>query len=74
MNRQKKNIEAVYKHDLYQLLKNLGLLDEFKKGDIKCQFCKDQINKKNFGAIFPLAEKIFFSCSRLECITKLPKK
>ena len=74
MNIQKKSIEAVHKHDLYQLLKNLGLFDEFKKGNIKCQFCQDQINEKNFGAIFPLTEKIYFSCSKLECITKLPKK
>ena len=74
MNVQKKNIEAIHNHDLYQLLKNLGFLDEFKKGNIKCRFCHNQINEKNFGAIFPLAEEIFFSCSKLECITKLPKK
>ncbi len=70
----KKEVEAIHKHDLEELLKNFGLLEEFKNGNIKCQFCRDTIGEKNFGAIFPSGEDILFSCSKLECMTKLPKE
>lgn len=70
----KKEIEAIHQHDIDELLKNLGLFEEFKNGNIKCQFCQDVIQENNFGAILPLKEDILFSCSKLECISKLPKE
>lgn len=75
MNDQpKKNIEAVHRHDLEELLKNLGLLEDFKAGRLRCGFCKDQIGEKNFGAIFPVGNEILFSCSKLECMAQLPNE
>jgi len=69
----KKEVEAIHRHDLEELLKNLGLLEEFTSDNIKCQFCQDTVKENNFGAIFPSGENILFSCSKLECISKLPK-
>ena len=70
----KKEVEAIHKHDVEKLLKNLGLFEKFKSGNIGCQFCKDAIEESNFGAIFPSGQNILFSCSKLECMTKLPKE
>jgi hypothetical protein len=66
-----KEIEALHKHNLKILLKNLNLLEDFEAQKIRCHFCKDIIKKNNFGAIFSQEGKIFFSCSRLE---KLQRK
>ncbi len=68
-----KEIEAVHKHDLRNLLQNLNLLDDFEAKKIKCQFCKDIIQENNFGAIYSQDKKIFFSCTKLKCLSNLPK-
>ena len=52
--KNKKEIEAVHKHDLEILLKNLNLLDSFRAGKIKCQFCNDIIRDDNFGGVYPV--------------------
>lgn len=70
----KKEVDVIHKHDLEILLQNLGLLDSFRDGKIKCQFCGDILRDDNFGAVYPEQNKIFFSCSKLECLAKIPKK
>jgi len=70
----KKEIEAIHKHDLKILLQTLNLLDDFEARRIRCQFCRDIIQENNFGAIYSQDKKIFFSCSKLQCLTKLPKE
>lgn len=72
--RDKKEIEAIHKHDLEILLQSLNLLDDFRAGKIKCQFCNDILRDDNFGAIYPEQNKILFSCPKLECLAKVPKK
>ncbi len=72
--KDKKEIEAVHKHDLEILLQNLNLLDDFRAGKMKCQFCGDVLRDDNFGAVYPEQNKILFSCSKLECLAKVPKK
>lgn len=72
--KQKKDIEAIHKHDLRIMLQNLGLLGDFDAQKIKCQFCNDMICEDNFGAIYAQDKRIMFSCSKLECFNKLPKK
>lgn len=71
---EKKEIEAIHKHDLEILLQNLNLLNNFRAGGIKCQFCNDVLRNDNFGAIYPEQKKILFSCSKLECLAKVSKK
>lgn len=72
--KDKKEIGAVHRHDLEILLQHLKLLDNFRAGKIKCQFCNEVLRDDNFGAIYPERNKILFSCSKLECLTKVPKK
>ena len=72
--KDKKEIDAVHKHDLEILLQNLNLLDNFRNGKIVCRFCNDTLRDNNFGAIYPEQNKILFSCSKLECLAKVPKK
>ena len=70
----KKDLEAIHRQDIKTLLENWGLLDDFKTGKIKCRFCGDVMLEKNFGAIFPENKQIFFSCSKLNCLSKLSLK
>lgn len=70
----KKEIEAIHKHDLQILLRNLNILKDFEMGKIRCQFCKNIIRENNFGAVYSQNRKIFFSCSKLKCLTNLPKE
>lgn len=72
--KSKKEIKAIHWHDIDELIKNLGFFEDFKSNNIKCQFCQDIMQKNNFGAIFPFDKGILFSCSKLECISKLPKE
>ena len=72
--KDKKEIEAVHRHDLEILLRNLNLLDNFRAGKIACRFCNDTLRDNNFGVIYPEQNKILFSCSKLECLAKMPKK
>ena len=70
----KKEVEAIHKHDLEELLKNLGLLGDLRAGKVRCQFCSDVVKEDGFGAIYSQQHKILFSCSKLECLAKLPKE
>ncbi len=70
----KKEVEAIHKHDLEVLLKSLGLLVDFQVERLKCYFCSDVIKEDNFGAVYSQQHKILFSCSKLECLAKLPKE
>jgi hypothetical protein len=72
--RDKKEIDAIHKHDIKDLLQSLNLLEDFNAQKIRCQFCRDIIQENNFGAIYPDDKKILFSCSKLECLAKLPLK
>ena len=67
----KKDLEAIHQQDLVTLLENFGLMDDFKMKKIKCNFCNNIISEINFGAIFSKNKKIFFSCSKLDCLSKL---
>jgi len=68
-----RELEAIHKHDLRILLRNLNLLNDFEAKKIRCQFCKDIIQENNFGAIYSRDKKIFFSCSKLKCLANLSK-
>lgn len=72
--KDKKEIDAIHKHDIKILLHSLNLMGDFDAQKIKCQFCGDIIQEDNFGAIYSKDKKILFSCSKLECLAKLPLK
>lgn len=66
-----KTVEAVDLKGLEELLKNLGLFSDFTSKKITCKFCSDIVTKGNIGLIFPHKNKIWFSCSKLECVNKV---
>jgi hypothetical protein len=68
---EKKEIEALHKHDLDEFLNNISLLDDINNKKIHCVFCNEIINKNNIGAIYTKDKEIFFSCSKLECLNNL---
>lgn len=70
----KKDLEAVHRQDVKTLLENWGLIDDFNARKIKCRFCDDIVAEHNFGAIFSQDKKIYFACSKLDCLAKLPNK
>lgn len=70
----KKDLAAIHRQDIKTLLENWGLLNDFEAGKIKCRFCNDIISERNFGAVFPENKQVFFSCSKLDCLAKLPSK
>lgn len=74
MLRPKKDLQAIHTHDLDELLENLGLLESFKNGEIKCHFCGDVLSERNFGAIFPKGDNIYCVCSKLECLTQIEQE
>lgn len=70
----KRDIEAIHKHDIKELLQNLNLLEDFNAQKIKCTSCGCIITENNFGAIYSKNKNILFCCSKLKCLQKILKK
>jgi len=57
---------------LERALKEVNLLEEYKKGKLHCAVCKEKVTVDNFGAFKPGTVEIV--CSKLSCYYKaLPK-
>jgi len=67
----RKEIEALHKHDLDDFLEKMSLASDFNNNKIHCTFCTETINKNNIGAIYTKNGEILFSCSKLECLNNL---
>jgi len=62
---------ALHEHDLEQLLKKLGLLEEFKQGKLTCCFCGNPITSmSDIGAVLSQDGKFLVSCGKYECLEK----
>lgn len=48
----RKEIEALHRHDLEDFLNKMSLLSDFNNNKICCSFCKDVISRENIGAIY----------------------
>lgn len=70
---EKKDLMAIHRQDIETMLENLGLLKDFKANNYHCQFCNSIMTSNNFGAIFSKNKKMFFSCSQINCLVKVPK-
>ncbi len=64
-------LHAVHDDDLRKLLGNLGVLDQFDAGQLKCRFCGDVITEKNLNAVFPYSNEVAIVCDKAECSLKL---
>jgi hypothetical protein len=67
-------LNAVHDSDLIKYLTALGLYEEIIKGNIKCRFCNKVITIDNLLYLYPLNEKIVFSCDNPECYLKALKE
>jgi len=69
---KRKEVDAFHQSDLRPFLDGLGFLKKFDSNEIKCSFCREIIKEKNFGAVYPEENDIFFACSKLDCLAKIP--
>ena len=61
------NLSAIHEKELEDLLRNLGLMDEIKAGNVLCNFCEKKITVENLQSVFPLEGKIVFCCEDIRC-------
>lgn len=64
-------IKALYNDDLEMILERIGLLEEFKKRQIRCMYCGDLIERANLYALVPTGDIIQMCCNKPECVLKL---
>ncbi len=64
-------VKAVNDDDIVELLQSLSVYDSVINGEQKCIFCEKVIAIDNIGAIFPLDNKVAFSCNDEKCRFKL---
>ena len=67
----KKEILAVHKQKLEELLTKLGLWESLVGGELKCCICGVCLSMENIGFIIPSGEEILLCCSNAECIFKI---
>jgi hypothetical protein len=70
-DQRKSSLDAVFDEELEELLERLGLIGDFRTGNLKCAFCGDVITWENLHSIFPDSGQIKVSCSKSECVEQL---
>ncbi len=65
---RKEALSAVHDDDLVGLLQSLGVLHDIEAGNIKCKFCKDQINLDSLQALLPDSGSVSFVCKKPDCV------
>lgn len=71
MDNENKQLNAVYEKDLDNLLRKMGIKEDFDAGKIKCKFCKETISKENLHSILPQASAFNLICDKPECVIAL---
>lgn len=69
--RQTETLNAVYDDDLMDVLKELGVHNDFVQGKLRCAFCGDTITWENLYSLFPDRGAVKFSCNKPECVKQL---
>ncbi|MCK4297434.1 MAG: hypothetical protein KAW56_00330 [Candidatus Marinimicrobia bacterium] len=65
---KKYEINAVFEHDIINVLKSLEIYENILSGKFHCSFCNKVITIENIHSIFPEDENIMFCCNDSECI------
>ncbi len=65
---RKETLSAVHDDDLIALLQSLGVLHDLEAGNIRCKFCRDQINLDSLQALIPDSGSVSFVCKKPTCI------
>jgi hypothetical protein len=66
--KKKKEVKAVYDEDVEEYLANLGVINNIKEGDRRCDCCGDKINIKNLGGIKKMNGELNLFCEKIPCI------
>jgi len=69
----KEKIRAVHDQDLEKILDGLGILNKFKRGELKCKFCSSIITFDNLHSFFPQSGDIKLVCDSSYCVRELSK-
>ncbi len=67
----KEKVNVVHDDDLENFLEELGVLKKFKKGELKCKFCRVSITFKSLHSVFPQSGQVKVVCDKVECIRQL---
>jgi hypothetical protein len=71
MEKEYKDIDAVHSDDLDHLLDKLGLLNDYKSGQIKCKFCRNPITEDNIYSVIKDSGSYKLVCDRADCVKAL---
>lgn len=67
----KEEVRVVHDDDLETFLDSLGILKQFKKGELTCKFCKKPVTFENLHSVFPQSGDIKAVCDDADCIREL---
>lgn len=65
---KKIDIPAIHDKDLKKVLSDLGILEEFERGEIFCINCSKQITWGNLFALKVVDSKLVLFCDEPDCI------
>ena len=69
--RDKVNVDAVLSEDVARLIEQLGLREEFERGECHCHICNDIVNYTNLKLMFPMEDrKVGFLCNKPQCFVE----
>ena len=69
-----KPLRAVHDADLEGVLRNLGLLESLRQGQLQCGVCGNRVTLETLRCIYPEGTKIKVCCDRPECFEKAFEK
>lgn len=65
-----KEIRAVHRRNLKEVLGKLGLLQALEGGELACEVCSRTITLDNLGTIFKKGGQIHVCCNQSDCLAK----
>ena len=69
------NVAAVLSEDVARLIEQLGLREEFERGECHCHICNDIVNYTNLKLLFPMENhKVGFVCNKPKCVVAFAVK
>ncbi len=67
----KRSVPVIHGSDLTKVLKDIGLYEKVKAGEVNCSLCDETISEENIEFMFMRDGKIQFCCSVNRCFDKL---
>jgi hypothetical protein len=64
---EREDIHAVHVDDQEDLLRQLGLLDGYESGELRCWTCDQPVKSRGIGSIRLVEDQIRVGCGDLDC-------